>query len=655
VTRKNKNSRAAISYAQQAYELSEKLNYEEGKLSAIYELARNYRLLEQLDSARYYTDAHIAMAAHLDNLDHYSKGVYQKGVLLLLHSNTDSAIIYYRYALNGFKKLNNTFYLFAIYNELGSLFQEIASYDSAIVYYHKAMDIGEKNKYNNISEVYCNIGKVYYKKEEENISIDSILDLSLAKKYLSQSLANLDKSPDPNLNTKAIAYNNLGNVANHTNHLDSALMFYSIADSIFTLIGSNNGAYNVKINIGIVYRKQKNLAQAEKLFLAAMNYYDNNQLTAGRIIARRNLAIVRKMQSKYSEAIDLYKESLRLTYESKDRKNRLEIYKQLSDIFQERKNFEEAFRYLSFYLDLKDSIYSITKDKIIIELQEKYNIKDTEAKYLTEKKENLENEIKIRRQATYLIITIGFIILLAVIIIYIKNVSHKNKIIADQKIKQLEEEKKLLAARSIVVGQEQERKRIAKELHDGLGVLLSTAKMQFTTIKDKSPENRPLIEKAGKLLEQAAGDVRKISHNMMPGLLTRYGFYEAVEDLFEQLDDMHGLTASASISGDQERLPENTEIMLYRIVQEMANNTLKHAEATVVHIDIVILPEQMSIDFSDNGKGFDVEQELAKKSIGLTSIRSRVNFLNGNLDIRSKPGEGVNYHIIIPIGNKAEV
>ncbi|OYT12634.1 MAG: histidine kinase, partial [Bacteroidetes bacterium 4572_114] len=89
-----------------------------------------------------------------------------------------------------------------------------------------------------------------------------------------------------------------------------------------------------------------------------------------------------------------------------------------------------------------------------------------------------------------------------------------------------------------------------------------------------------------------------------------------------------GLEASIAISGDQKRLPENTEIMLYRVVQEMVNNTLKHANASEVSIDIVILPERLSIDYSDNGKGFDVDGTLAKKSIGLTSIQSRAKFLS---------------------------
>ncbi|MCD4730455.1 MAG: sensor histidine kinase, partial [Bacteroidales bacterium] len=232
---------------------------------------------------------------------------------------------------------------------------------------------------------------------------------------------------------------------------------------------------------------------------------------------------------------------------------------------------------------------------------------------------------------------------------FYRNKSRKDKIIADQKIKQLEEEKKLLAARFLVEGQEEERKRIAKELHDGLGVLLSTARMQFTTIKDKSPENKQLIDKATKLLEQATGDVRKISHNMMPGLLTRFGLYEAAEGLIEQLDETAGLSATCEIIGDTKRLSENTEIMLYRIIQEMVNNTIKHADATRISLKMDILPELLKINYSDDGKGFNLEEKLKSKSIGLTSIQSRANFLSGKLDIESAYNKGAQFTLSVPI------
>jgi signal transduction histidine kinase len=181
-----------------------------------------------------------------------------------------------------------------------------------------------------------------------------------------------------------------------------------------------------------------------------------------------------------------------------------------------------------------------------------------------------------------------------------------------------------------------------------VGVLLSTTKMQFSALKDKSPENKPLIDRATKLLEQAAGDVRKISHNMMPGLLTRFGLYEATEDLIEQLNETEELNATCEITGDSKRLPENTEIMLYRIIQEMVNNTLKHAEAKNILLNIDILPDFVKINYSDDGKGFNMEEKMESKSIGLSGIQSRVNFLSGEINIESSPAKGVNFHIKIP-------
>ncbi|MCD4683968.1 MAG: hypothetical protein K8R86_11850, partial [Bacteroidales bacterium] len=121
------------------------------------------------------------------------------------------------------------------------------------------------------------------------------------------------------------------------------------------------------------------------------------------------------------------------------------------------------------------------------------------------------------------------------------------------------------------------------------------------------------------------------------------------EDLFEQLDETEGLNAGIQIIGDTRRLPENTEIMLYRIIQEMVNNTLKHAEAKNISMNMKIQPELLNIQYSDDGKGFDVEEKIESKSIGLTSIQSRVKFLEGELSTESKPGAGVSYFVQIPI------
>jgi signal transduction histidine kinase len=175
--------------------------------------------------------------------------------------------------------------------------------------------------------------------------------------------------------------------------------------------------------------------------------------------------------------------------------------------------------------------------------------------------------------------------------------------------------------------------------------------MQFSSLKLSIPENKELFDRAIKLLEQASGDVRKISHNMMPGLLTKLGFYEAVEDLVDNIKDIKDMHADCIIEGDQERLPENKEIMLYRVVQEMVNNCIKHAHAHYIILKIQRTSNELHLTFQDDGIGFDVEQAMNSPtaSLGLKSIFSRIGFLNGEVRIESAPGQGVKYFIRIPV------
>jgi signal transduction histidine kinase len=316
-------------------------------------------------------------------------------------------------------------------------------------------------------------------------------------------------------------------------------------------------------------------------------------------------------------------------------------------------DFDKAYKLQTEQIAIKDSIFNQKKDNQIKILQVMYEKEKDQARILALGNENLSKSLALRKRTNqrngYLYTGSGLVLIISFIFIFYRHRAVKDKIIADQKIHQLEEEKKLLAARAIVDGQEEERKRIAKELHDGLGVLLSTAKMQFSAIKDKSPENKTLIEKASKLLERAAGDVRKISHNMMPGLLTKFGFFDAVEDLFENLNDTEGLTAEYSVEGETRRLPENIEIMLYRVVQEMVNNTLKHANAKNITLNNEVKTDQLIMIYKDDGKGFNSEEKLESKSIGLTSIQSRVKFIGGEMLLTSSPGKGVRYEIQLPL------
>jgi signal transduction histidine kinase len=326
-----------------------------------------------------------------------------------------------------------------------------------------------------------------------------------------------------------------------------------------------------------------------------------------------------------------------------------DILKSIYLLYEQTGEYKKAFEYQTAFLLLKDTLLDIEKTRIVSELNIKYEKEQDQAQILALEKENLQKDLNLKEKTlqrnAFLYSGITVLAFATFVFLYINQKRRKDKIIARQKILQLEEEKMLLAAKSLVEGQEEERKRIANELHDGLGVLLSATKMQFSAIRDTNPENISLIKKATQLLEQATGDVRIISHNMMPGLLTRFGLYDAVRDLFDKINDEGVLEATCYIQENLERFPENQEIMLYRIIQEMVNNSLKHAQASNIRLEIILSGDKLEIIFSDNGKGFNVEEMMDSKSLGLKSIRSRVDFLNGKLQIVSNPGQGTRYII----------
>jgi two-component system, NarL family, sensor kinase len=638
---RNYDPKSAMQYCYEAYRLSKDLNFEKGELSALIKQSYLFQNLGNIDSATICITEYKNISESLKDTARMANSYLQLGNLMRIKGETMTAREYFVISLEMFKQIHDTTGLVSAYISIGVIHKNICEFDSAAYYYLKALDLSERTNYDKgIGPTLINLGKIYLEmKDYEN-----------AKIYTQRSIEYNQKSN--NIIFIALAYTNLGMIASDEEDLDKAMEYYNKAIELNRQINSEIEINNLLNNIGNIYKKRKDYKKALENYNAALSVFRKINYNSGMISALMNKASVYSLQGKLQDAIKMYDSCLILTYKSGDKEKRRETYQSIYLSYQHSGNFTKAFEYFEKYHYLNDSIYNLNKEKVIANLTLKYEKEKDQARILSLENENLAKDLDLRKKTNqrngYLYSGVGVVLILSFIFIFYRHNAIKDKIIADQKIKQLEEEKKLLAARSIVDGQENERKRIAIELHDGLGVLLSTAKMQFSAIRDKSPENMPLIERASKLLEQATSDVRKISHNMMPGILTKFGFFEAVEDLFEQINDTDDIDAKILIEGETNRLPDNMEIMLYRVVQELVNNTLKHAGAHNVSMIIKILQDQLYIQFSDDGKGFVVEEKVDSKSIGLDSIFSRVKFLNGNVNLESKPGKGCTYFIRIP-------
>lgn len=293
--------------------------------------------------------------------------------------------------------------------------------------------------------------------------------------------------------------------------------------------------------------------------------------------------------------------------------------------------------------------FIIPWQKYIDELQIKHNSQKYEQPLLALRNQSLKKDLRLKSRQILLNTLAGssftLILLLGLMIWFFFFKQKKEKKINEQVAKYRQKEKEVAAAHALVMGGEKERQRIAGELHDSLGVLLSSACIYFAKFEEN--EDLSNLVKAKELLNKANTELRRISHNMMPVVLNRFGLWAAMEDLTEELSD----TGSISIILEGEklaRMPENTETIVFRIVQELLNNTLKYAEATQVVIKFKITNQTVFMEYQDNGKGFDLKKAVLEKGMGLTGIKSQLEFLKGSMNYTTSPGNGVDIFLSFP-------
>ena len=199
----------------------------------------------------------------------------------------------------------------------------------------------------------------------------------------------------------------------------------------------------------------------------------------------------------------------------------------------------------------------------------------------------------------------------------------------------------------VIKTEERERQNFAKELHDGLGPLLSVVKMLITGFDKSKPdeENALIINSATQAVDEAITSVREISSNISPHILNNFGLYAAVDAFIVRVKPTINVEFSANFK--RERFPYAVESILYRVVCELINNTIKHAHATKIVIKMSKEGSKLYVDYSDNGIGFDVELVSEKAGMGLDNMRYRLRSGSGDLVITSSPGKGMRANAVI--------
>ncbi len=208
-------------------------------------------------------------------------------------------------------------------------------------------------------------------------------------------------------------------------------------------------------------------------------------------------------------------------------------------------------------------------------------------------------------------------------------------------------EKRLLNA--VIKTEEKERKRFANDMHDGIGPLLSTAKMSVSALlQDKeNTKNTDILKNIELVIDEAISSIKEISNNLTPHILTNFGLVSAIDNFVKKVNETKKINIEFESDLQNIRFDNNTEITLYRIVCELINNTIKHADAKNININILKHRSSLIIQYSDDGIGFSQElhDNENPKGMGLSNISSRIKSINGVLVLNSNPNEGINVFI----------
>lgn len=340
--------------------------------------------------------------------------------------------------------------------------------------------------------------------------------------------------------------------------------------------------------------------------------------------------------NKPDAAIHLIEPTLNTTTNPQQKQQALKI---LSDAFVQKGDNKKAIAFLNKMIKLKDSANTIENEKALDALKASYEAD-------RQKKELELKEAKIAKQQTIIAaLTITAILIIAFIFLLHKR---KQSLLKAQLQTALLVEKNN-AAKKILEAEEKERKRIAEDLHDGIGQMMSAVKMNISSLADKiqftNEQDKNLLDKTLALADESCKEVRTISHSMMPNALLKTGLSSAVKTFLDKIDHKK-INVQLHTEGLEHKLDDNVEIILYRVIQETVNNVIKHAKANRLDIAIVKDEDGIACTIEDNGVGFDTN--LPTNGIGLKNIQSRVAYLNGTVEFNAAMNKGTLVAIHVP-------
>ena len=548
---------------------------------------------------------------------------------------------------------------------------QLKNFDTTLIEGNKALQLARKNTDSvSVAEIKRHIGVANYFKGRYDE----------AAKNFYESIAILEKKNEKK--KLAPVYNELAKLYRKTRDLDRSLENYNKASAIYNELKDTSGISMILNESGVVYEYREDYKEAINRYTASLKLAEAAGDSLSVSYSLSNIAGVYVIQKEYDKAEanhlraltirQLLKDSFAIALTFSDLgatmnakgdyikavkyltlSNRFaeglkypelqsNNYSELSSIAQKQGDFQNAFQYFLKRSALRDSLYALEKTKQIAELNTRYET--------AQKEQQIQNQKNKLRLQNFLFIGIAGLVLLAGLLVYSQYKRYRLR-----KETQLQAEimkQQEIAVKAVLEAEENERQRIARDLHDGVGQMMSAAKMNLSAfesaIRFTDAEQKDSFEKIISLVDESCKEVRTVSHIMMPNALLKNNLAAAIREFVDKLNNK-ALKIHVYTEGLDERLDSNMETVLYRVIQECVTNAIKHAGATTLDISLIKDKEGISGTIEDNGKGFDTTDKEKFEGIGLKNITTRIEYLKGTVDFDSAPGRGTVVALFVPL------
>lgn len=598
-----------------------------------------------LSIAQTYLDSAISLAKTLEYKAGLSGAYNRYGILYKYKMQPDKAVAFYKKSIAIANELNNKGLVADVTNNIGNIYMINGQPIKATEAFLEALKIREEiNDISGAAAAHSNLAYLYadqknYQLATENnskaielyIQVNDSFELARAfgfRVYIyyfqdiyDSAIHYSDKAIDifgrlgDQYETSTLL-NNTGNILTENGRATQSLAYHEKALAIQKSLNDTIGIYTSYLSIAQSFLYIKNFTQAENYALKAITILE--QTNGG--------------------TIKMY----------------MDGYEQLAQIYNKSKSYKKAYNAFEKYNSLKDSLIDNNKNRAITEMQEKYE-SDKKDLLLDKKQLEIENaHIEIRERK---IITVSLVALLILIFVSSYLLYNRLKLKKQQELNEEIIRQQSIKSKAIIDAEEKERTRIAKDLHDGVGQQLSAAKMIASSLDQNSSKeeyNEKLIVLRN-TLDESIKEVRTVSHNMMPNALFKLGLSAAIREFLNKINATGILNVDLQIVGLESTLNKTTEIILYRVLQELVNNIIKHANASKLSIQVIeYVGDNLNITVEDDGKGFDVTNIDNFAGIGIKNISSRIEYLNGSIHFDSYQNKGTTVIIDIPLNKDTQ-